>query len=118
MSTHFNVLKAKRKIWEHYQHKPWFVGCRTNTDDKEAHLELLVAADYTDRLTFITELEGVKIKTVVGKQTREEFMAMLKRSDECPKCGGRGWLWGHELTTYTDDDLGDNRYICYDCLEE
>ncbi len=58
------VCAAKHRVWRRYYGKPWFGGCRYNTDEDEAFLELLCDADYKDRFTYIIEEHGVRIVLV------------------------------------------------------
>ncbi len=44
---------------------------------------------------------------------------MLEKNNDCPKCGGAGWLWWYELDNYDgpglDGGSDDTQYPCRLC---
>lgn len=57
--------------------------------------------------------QGAALGEVVRCITCEEN-AYREAHKHCPKCGGAGWLWGHELDNYYGENPSsdDTRYSC------
>jgi hypothetical protein len=62
------IKEAKRYCWNRYSHQPWFCGCVYRRDEEDEHLivgvEVLFDPACEDRVSFVTEHEGVPLYLV------------------------------------------------------
>jgi len=83
-----------------------------------------------DRVPAIPDADGSMARPPIYEEAAKTIEALLARHVprpgtiaeepakrvECEKCGGAGWLWGHELDTYYPPDPSygpdDTRYLC------
>jgi hypothetical protein len=92
--------------------------------EREKALEAIMAEEGCDSLCFIlpgdTCICRGKVEAALAMPATERTaweagrdVAADMLSSMCPKCGGEGWLWGHELVEPPDvEGYDDTRYSC------
>jgi len=69
-----DCLAVKHYCWRMYSHRKWFKGCGLNTDEEECVVEIRKDPTYTDRFTYVSEKDGVKIRVVDFDSTKHSEM--------------------------------------------
>jgi hypothetical protein len=86
--------------------KRWWGGTHWIDDNSDAdRIRALTPADAASALT--------RLLAEARVAERDRLAAMFQA--QCPKCGGEGWLWGHELDDYEHPHPGQADGTKYTC---